>query len=63
VITREEVMIIGTQCISGRTLNTASDLGKTLLTEHGAESGEMPNVKVIENYNTFPESTNAPLSD
>jgi hypothetical protein len=67
-INREKVMIIGTQCTSGRILNTASDLGwwrsrKTLLIGYGAESWEMTNVKVIENFDTFPESTNMPSYD
>jgi hypothetical protein len=29
-----------------------------LLIEYGAESGKMSNVKVIENFDTFPKSTN-----
>jgi hypothetical protein len=33
---------------------------KTPLIEYGAESGEMSNVKVIYNFETFPESTNMP---
>jgi hypothetical protein len=33
---------------------------KTLLTENGAESGKMHNIKVIENFETFLESTNTP---
>jgi hypothetical protein len=35
----------------------------TLLTETGAESGKVHNTKVIENFETFPESTNTPSSD
>jgi hypothetical protein len=31
-----------------------------LLTEFGIESGEMNNTKVIENFDTFQESINAP---
>jgi hypothetical protein len=64
-INREEVMIIGTQCTSERTLNADSDLDwrrsrKILLTEYGAESGDRHNTKVIENFYTFPESINTP---
>jgi hypothetical protein len=56
-------MIIETQCTSGRTLDTASDsdwqlFRKTLLTENGAESGKMHNMKVIENFKTFIENIN-----
>jgi hypothetical protein len=36
---------------------------KTLLTEIGVESGEMHNIKVIENFDTFPESINTPSHD
>jgi hypothetical protein len=59
-------MIVGTQCTSGRTLNTYFDLyrrrsRKTLLTEYGAASGEMHNIKVMENFKTFPEIINTPL--
>jgi hypothetical protein len=36
---------------------------KTPLIEYGAESGEMSNVKVIENFDTFPESINTPSSN
>jgi hypothetical protein len=51
-------MIIGTQRTSGRTLDTDSDSDrrrsrKTLLIGNSAESGEMSNVKVIENFDTF----------
>jgi hypothetical protein len=61
-------MIVGTQCKSGGTLDTDSDLDrrgshKTPLTSHGAESGEMSNVKVIGNFEAFLESTNTPSSD
>jgi hypothetical protein len=54
-------MIIGTQYTSERTFNTDSDLDwrrshKTLLTELGAESGEMNNTKVIDNVDIFLES-------
>jgi hypothetical protein len=38
-------------------------ISPTLLTENGAESGNMHNMKVIENFETFPESTNMPPSD
>jgi hypothetical protein len=52
-------MIAGTQYTSEKTLNTDSDLDwrrsrKTLLTENGAESGKMHNMRVIENFETFP---------
>jgi hypothetical protein len=52
-------MIIGTQRTSGRTLDTDSDSDrrrsrKTLLIGNSAEPGEMSNVKVIENFDTFP---------
>jgi hypothetical protein len=30
---------------------------------YGAESGDMPNIKVIENFETFPEIINTPSSD
>jgi hypothetical protein len=30
---------------------------------YGAESGEIHNVKVIENFETFPKSANTPSSD
>jgi hypothetical protein len=58
-------MIIGTQCTSGRILNTDSDLDwwqsrKTLLTEYGTESGKIANIKVIVIFETFPESINTP---
>jgi hypothetical protein len=33
---------------------------KTLLTKICAESGEMQNLKVIDNFGTFPESINTP---
>jgi hypothetical protein len=61
-------MIIGTQCTRGRILSTDSDLDrrrsrKTPLIGYGADSGERSNVKVIENFETFLESTNMPLSD
>jgi hypothetical protein len=61
-------MIIGTQCTSGRTLNTGSDLDwrrsrKTLLTEFGAESGEMNNTKVVDDFYIFLESIDTPLYD
>jgi hypothetical protein len=58
---REEVMVVGTQCTSEKTLNTDSDLDwrwsrKTLLTEFGVESGDMNNTKVVDNFDIFPES-------
>jgi hypothetical protein len=61
-------MIIETQYTSGITLNTDSDLDwrwsrKTLLTEFGAESGKMHNLKVIQNFETFLESMNMPSYD
>jgi hypothetical protein len=61
-------MIIGTQRTSGRTLDIDSDLDwrrshKTPLIGYSAESGEMFNVKVIENFETFPQSTNMPSYD
>jgi hypothetical protein len=34
-----------------------------LLTENGEESGKMYNVKVIDNFETFPESINMSSSD
>jgi hypothetical protein len=34
-----------------------------LLTENGAESGKIHNMKVIENFETFPESTNTSSYD
>jgi hypothetical protein len=34
-----------------------------MLIGYGAESGEMPNVKEIGNFETFPESANTPSSD
>jgi hypothetical protein len=54
-------MIIRTQYTSGITLNTDSDLDwwrsrKTLLTEFGAEPGEMNNTKVVDNFDVFSES-------
>jgi hypothetical protein len=36
---------------------------KTLLTETGTESGKVHNMKVIENFETFPERTNTPSSN
>jgi hypothetical protein len=59
LINRDEVMIIGTQCTSGRTLNTDADsdsrrFRKTFLTEFGVESGEIPNIKVIDIFETLP---------
>jgi hypothetical protein len=33
---------------------------RLVINTYGAESGEMTNVKVIENFETFPESTNMP---
>jgi hypothetical protein len=36
---------------------------KTLLSEIGAESGELLNIKVIESFKTFPESINTPSYD
>jgi hypothetical protein len=64
----EEVTIIGTQCTGGRTLDTASDLDwwrsrKTLLTNHGAESRGIHNMKVIENFEVFPGRINTPSYD
>jgi hypothetical protein len=61
-------MIVGTQCTSGRTMNTDSYFywrrsRKTPLIGYGAESGEMSNVKVIENFETFLERTNTSSSD
>jgi hypothetical protein len=58
-------MIVGTQCTSGRKLNTDSDLDwwryrKTMLTEFGAESGEKNNTKVVDNVDIFPESIDTP---
>jgi hypothetical protein len=49
-------------------LGTDSDLNrrrsrKTPLTGRGAESGEISNVKVIANFETFLESINMPSSD
>jgi hypothetical protein len=51
-------MIVGTQYTSGRILNTDSDLDwrwsrKTLLTEFDAESREMNNTKVVDNFYIF----------
>jgi hypothetical protein len=61
-------MIVGTQCTSGRTLNTDSDSDwqrsrKALLTEFGAESGEMNNTKVVDNFDIFIESIDTPSYD
>jgi hypothetical protein len=61
-------MIIRTQSTSGRTSNTYSDLDrqqsrKTLLTEFGAESGEINNTKVVDNSDTFLESIDIPSYD
>jgi hypothetical protein len=36
---------------------------KTPLIEYGTESGEMSNVKLIDNFETVPESTNMPSCD
>jgi hypothetical protein len=36
---------------------------KILLTEFGAESGEMHNIKVIDNFETLSESINTPSYD
>jgi hypothetical protein len=38
-------------------------ISQTLQTEFSVESGEMNNVKVIENFDTFPESANMPSYD
>jgi hypothetical protein len=51
-----------------KTLNTDSDLDgrrshKTLLTEFGANSRKMHNMKVIDNVKTFPERINTPSYD
>jgi hypothetical protein len=61
-------MIVGTQCTSGRTLDIDSDLDwqwsrKTLLTEFSTESGEMNNIKVVDNFDIFPESIDLPSYD
>jgi hypothetical protein len=61
-------MIVGTQCKSGRTLNTDSGSDswrsrKTLLAEFGVESEEMNNTQVVENFDIFPASIYTQLYD